>query len=298
MKTIIPSFAAADRRQARRLTPIAQGVFALSLLAGGGLAATTIFRPQPALTEAAPLSIPDLPPDPAFAKGAHASAGLSVEADSTAARWMLVKNRPVPAATQAPPTENPDQPPTTEPNTPPAPPGSVDRIRFLGVIRESRRMLALVSIEGRQRILAEGDSFTLVPGDTTQLKVVKITALELIVNDGSEDKSIKRAERTGLAVGTAAPGPAGAMSAGMLNNSMGVVQPPQYVTPPGINAAGMPAAQPINSREEYRRNVIAEKERRLREETEAAENAMRDAKLRELKGADPRPDGEKSEVPR
>jgi hypothetical protein len=278
MPGILSRFSESDRSSAQRTTRIAQGFFGVALLAVGGLAAATFWHSTPT-ADSTTLTVPDLPPDPSLLQTSYVAAGIDVAATDTAVRWNMVKNRPIPVE----PTETSGTQPTpTDPNTPaPAPTGLAERIRFLGVIREPNRLLALISIEGKQRIVAVGETFTLTPGDTTQIKVVRISTDELVVTDGSEH-TIKKGVRSGLAIGSAPEDLAAAAGAPAADSHMlppgvttnpGMTYPP-YTTGPGGTVSGNTAIVRDPS-------YLIEKERKLEQDRLQEESRVRDDKMRE-----------------
>lgn len=72
-------------------------------------------------------------------------------------------------------------------------------IRYLGPIEEPERMVALLSIDGRQRMLAENRT-------SGNVRMVEVTREHVIVEIGREKRTIPIAERTGPSVAWVAPG--------------------------------------------------------------------------------------------
>jgi hypothetical protein len=120
-------------------------------------------------------------------------------------------------------------PPTPEPaHTGP-------EIRFLGVVEEPERLVALLSIDGKQRMLAEGRS-------AGSVRMVEVSREQVIVQLGRERRTIPLAERSGSSVAWIAPGTGGGPgsaasiihepgAAAMMNAAMGT---------PGRASAGDP----------------------------------------------------------
>ena len=105
-------------------------------------------------------------------------------------------------------TEGPDEGEggSAEPTPPPA---KVGKTRFVGTVAIGDRVMALVTAGGSQRIMAPGDEkvLPLVDGDSATPPRVKIRSVTndrvVLVEDGVE-RTIERAERTGIAVSTSA----------------------------------------------------------------------------------------------
>ncbi len=82
------------------------------------------------------------------------------------------------------------------------PASSGPEIRYLGPIEEPDRMVALLSIDGRQRMLAQNRT-------SGNVRLVEVTRDHVIVEIGRERRTIPLAERTGPSVAWVAPGAGG-----------------------------------------------------------------------------------------
>ncbi len=83
-------------------------------------------------------------------------------------------------------------------------------LKYLGHIAEPTRQLALISVNGRQRIVPLGQVATFTPegGDTVTLKVVGLSASEVLIERNSVRERIYKAPRMSSAVTqVAAPPP-------------------------------------------------------------------------------------------
>lgn len=113
---------------------------------------------------------------------------LAVNSSGISDRFMQFANRPVQAA---PPdvTENPDETPAETPTTPEAP-------RFLGIIREPGRMLAMVRVNGKQKIMAEGEA-------VGTFKVVRIETGAITIEVDGVERQLEKQARTGAVTSVA-----------------------------------------------------------------------------------------------
>ncbi|MCC6426462.1 MAG: hypothetical protein IT435_06545 [Phycisphaerales bacterium] len=186
MKSAPLSRSIAQRRA--RSAQLAFGVLAL-----GALAVVTLGIPRltavPSLAEVAPKPAQSPTLDPNALKPEDR---VAVNSDAISERLMQLGNRPQPPA--PPPEESgPELPP-------PLPPA--DDARFLGVIREPGRSLAMVNVGGKQRIIAEGEQFG-------GIEVLSIAADAITVKEGGVEKRIEKHQRSGTAISTSAGGASG-----------------------------------------------------------------------------------------
>lgn len=108
---------------------------------------------------------------------------LAVNAGGISDRFMQFSNRPV----QATPPEDTQVPDEGEHVDPPVAP---EAPRFVGVIREPGRLLAMVRIDGKQRIMAEGETIS-------NLKLVKVEPTSITVQVDGVEKQLEKQARTG-----------------------------------------------------------------------------------------------------
>lgn len=217
-----------DRSVARRRTRVALGV-AVGLLALGvwyGAWALAGERARPSAASILAGAAADVPrPAPLRAVSAN------VDAWAVGLNLGRIGNRPVPPASPAPGGVNGSASTPTEPAL---------AVRFLGVIAEPERLLALVHAGGRQRVVGVG---AMVPADAEGSRLVRIRSVTreaLVLADGEKEIRLERAARTGPAVtyvaGTSpsasggvgqpyAPGSTGYVPAGVTGVSSGRVTP-------------------------------------------------------------------------
>jgi hypothetical protein len=149
-----------------------------------------------------------------------------------------VRKPPPPPARETPA----EQPVAQAPPPPPAGPA----ITYIGPIYECSRILAVISVDGRQRIVPEGRSIG-------EARIVSVGENQIEVQDQAGRRTIDRGERSGSAVSWLRPS---ANNAAAVANNMGA----------GRNVAGRPGA---TNRMEAGRNQAGafspEMEQRFRE---------------------------------
>jgi hypothetical protein len=161
---------------------------------------------------------------------------VSASVDPVAAGMNLsrIANRPTPPAPTLPGVPNG---PSQEPTRPAL------SVRFLGVIAEPDRLLALVHAGTRQRVVGPG---ALIPADaegSRLLRVQSITREALLLRDGDKEVRVERAARTGPPVTYVAGNPALA-AAGQVQ----LYNPPGSVyTPPAVAGPGSMPGQALSS---------------------------------------------------
>jgi hypothetical protein len=195
------------------------------------------------------------------------ASGIDAEASFVISQNLDVAARRAPKPEQAPIASTPDPEPT--------PIGP--EIRYLGLIEEPTRRLALISIDGQQRMLAEGRK----SGDVL---LTSATPDEIRVTIGREQRTILLAERTGSSVAWVASTPGGGSSSGGgVANPGAAYAAPSAITYPGVGnpgspgtpgysgpmpgSAGRPTGMPPNANERQARSreADARRNRTLRE---------------------------------
>jgi hypothetical protein len=79
-----------------------------------------------------------------------------------------------------------------------APPTPEGDLKYVGPVKIGSLMLAVMSIDGTQRTLSAGRSFTYKAGDASQsAKVVKITDADVTIDSGGTQRVIARADHGG-----------------------------------------------------------------------------------------------------
>jgi hypothetical protein len=167
---------AEGRARAAQLTCAAMCLCAIAVIAFALPTITSV----PALADVRPPA-PTLPTVPSGE--ASQPEKLIVNAGGISDRFMQFSNRPVQATPPQDPQDSGEEEPTDTPPAPEAP-------RFVGVIREPGRMLAMVRIDGKQRIMAEGET-------VSNLKLVRVEPTSIIVEVDGVEKQLEKQARTG-----------------------------------------------------------------------------------------------------
>ncbi len=196
-----------SRSSAEKRARSAQIAFAV--LGIGAIAVVALALPRltavPTLDEVRPK-----PPAAPQASGpaAKPEEKLAINSQGISDRLMQLGNRP-----QAPetPTSTGEEPPIDPPVAPPP----ADAPRFLGVIRESGRFLAMVHVGGKQRIMAEGE-------EAAGVRVEAIGVDSITISESGVEKTLEKSPRSGGSVsmlGSPGSGGSGGVNAGSFNNS-------------------------------------------------------------------------------
>ncbi len=122
-----------------------------------------------------------------------------------------------------------------EPATPtqPAEPVTLGAWKYLGSIIEPARRMAIVSINGKQAVIPEGQEYE-------GMTLVRVNRDRITVNDGSRQLDIPKEARTGSSVAWVTPGTAGAGIGGNVN-VMNAAGRATGVTTSGMAGQGDPA---------------------------------------------------------
>jgi hypothetical protein len=106
-----------------------------------------------------------------------------------AARFDAIANKPVPIPPESPIVEPEPEPPA------PTPDGD---LKYVGQVKVGSLVLALMSIDGSQRAMSKGRSFTYKAGESSQsAKIVKITDTEVTIDAGGTERVIARSDHGG-----------------------------------------------------------------------------------------------------
>lgn len=145
-------------------------------------------------------------------------------------------------------------------------------LKYLGHIAEPTRQLALISVNGRQRIVPLGQVATFTPegSDTVTLKVVGLSANEVLIERDGVRERVSKAPRLSNAVTQVASTPAEVPGANRLGSRPGN---------PGVNP-GSPSDPQQESDLDRRRREAQERRQRIIDRRNNAQNEPR------------RPDGE------
>jgi hypothetical protein len=208
-----------DSQQAGRQALVAQAACGLAVLAGLGVAAVGLpggVDPTPPSS----LTLPEVavtPAGPGQTTAAHAvdEAGI----DARLARFSNAPRITTPVVLNA----NDGQPA----------PASAAQTKYLGPVGLGARMLALMSVQGRQRFVKVGDAL----GDESH--VMEITPTEVVTDGPAGRKAYELAGRTGQVLTRATPG------AGM-KGAARTATPPAPVPP--ITAAAVNSALAGNTK--------------------------------------------------
>lgn len=185
--------------RARRLSWVWRGAAAALAVGAGALWAfetrvvsATVTLPEPA--------VPGVASGPATPVRPAAIAPPDPETLSDAAfRLEWAANRP-----------KKPEPPTGEPA--PAPPGSLAGWRYLGSIITGARRSAILSVDGKQVVLAQG-------AVRNGVRLVEVKADAIVVDDGTGLRELRKEQKTGPAVAWVTPA-AGGPGAGVRGAAM------------------------------------------------------------------------------
>ncbi|MDX2016238.1 MAG: hypothetical protein SFY95_01200 [Planctomycetota bacterium] len=239
--------ASLDRTRARGVTRGAQiGVVALI-----GLSALLVWAGPPATVK---------PAEPGTGTGGGAGpaqpleppvpAAPKVDFAGTQERLSLIANNPKPAAV-APPTDSGQTP------EPPSPTVTLaERVRFLGAYRAGGTMMALLSIDGKQKIVGVGEPLHGDPSKgelTVSLAAVNANEARFEGEDLKEPAKIGKSVRSGPAVTIVAPAQnaGGAMTPGAVQNA-----------PPGVAQGAQGMANFANMTPEQRAQYFRDRRNR------------------------------------
>ncbi|MCW5776287.1 MAG: hypothetical protein KIS87_07615 [Phycisphaeraceae bacterium] len=186
-----------DRRTAKKVAYAAQAAVAGVLVLTTAVVALGVPGLEPSRVE------PPTPQPIAPQERSEQTAATAPRIDAQAVSYMLgsVKNRPEPPAV----VQAGHQEPTES-----APPPTSGGVRFLGGIIEPGRAVALLSIDGVQRMVPVGREFR-------GYRVLRVEADHVVLSAGADDIVIDKADRQGSVVSavtprarTAGPGPGAA----------------------------------------------------------------------------------------
>jgi hypothetical protein len=175
-----------NRKQAGRFTLMAR--VAVGVLVVGALSIAVFGLPEPPSRERTGPIIGFDDPGTSPGTGSTGSGSPLVDAEGIAIRLSQLANAPKVVATI--PTEPSDDGMIDDlPNLM----FPVDEIRFLGVIKEPDRLLALTRISGRQTVMWPGRIFE-------GIELLEVTPEWILIDQDGAEQRIERAERTALAL--------------------------------------------------------------------------------------------------
>lgn len=180
------------RTKAASLTVVAMTMGGVALAASGWL----LFSPRQTVAEDINrLTEPTAPPEPVRPPRPTPTEEVDTrpEIDSSllAARLGSIRNHPVPI----PPTPPPNDEPPVDP-TPPQPPA--EAVRYVGPMRVGSRLMAILSVENRQRLSGAGRSFVYsVEGTSYTARVVEVTPEHVVLEENGVNRTIAVSDRRG-----------------------------------------------------------------------------------------------------
>jgi hypothetical protein len=269
------------RQQAHRRARIARLGFGAIAVAGAGIAVFALpsISTVPTIDELLRADPADAPV--AGAAVAPAERTVAVDTDGINGRFMQFANRPRPID---PPAEEPAPVPDDQPPTPETP---VDVARFLGVVREPGRDVALMSIDGSQRFMAVGDQIG-------NVKLLEVGDGWVRIDEGGLAKTLDKLKRSGPSItmiGSDAGGinpttgatwnnpsltSESAYNPGVVNlqrprrtmPNIPAIESPAVVTPPALGSPNSPGAANAAARAA---KIRADAERRARQDRKDSE---------------------------
>ncbi len=189
-----------SRSQAKRNTLLAQA--GAAVLLGGAVVVAAVGLPSSSSTEVAPVSIDQVMTERAAERQRVDSLKVvdeerehpRVAMSSIATRLMVLHDVPKAAEPQTEPVE---EIPTYVSNEP-----EKAEIKFLGFISEPTRRVALLSVNGQQRFVAQGStaSFTLEGSAPVKVSVVSIDGDELVLERQGVRETYHKSQRAGQVV--------------------------------------------------------------------------------------------------
>ena len=181
------------RAQAAKYRLFAQVAAGVALLAAGGVLAMSVARPQQEST-AAKLELRPLDPKKWLPPADIGQVKADIE--GIASRMVLVSNSPKIAEVVKTDTSAP----------PPPPPFSLrDHVKYLGVVSEGSTLLALVAVDGKQRIVGAGDQVKVSADQVGTIDEITVDALKLTSNKKQETIEIAHRALASVSHGAAAP---------------------------------------------------------------------------------------------
>ncbi|MEK6701462.1 MAG: hypothetical protein AABZ53_04305 [Planctomycetota bacterium] len=188
-----------SRLRASRLAVAAIVAMVLGTLAAGYIAvmdresAESVVDDMVAKHAASALAKSSPKPGAEGAKGAKdTTPPVVIDTAGAGTRLGLVKNHPVPLPIEPPKIDETETVITTT---------STEPIKYVGPVRLGVTMLALVSFNEKQRVLAEGKTFGVtVDSATKTTKLVSVSADAIIVETDGEQRQIAKADSDGEVV--------------------------------------------------------------------------------------------------
>lgn len=213
-----------DRNSVARVRLIGRVAVCLGLV-GAAAAAGSLLLSGPS-NPTVTIALPEL--DPIKPPPSVASDGVKADTEALASRLVLVSNTPRPR--EIPKTDGTAAPVVTVFNL-------KDHIKFLGLVAEPKRLLALLAVDARQRIVSESDTFKVANGANQVTVTVKsISESQIVLQDDKGDHTIDIAIKTGSALTRGKTSP---------NSALGTVNTPPGVAPmtPEVAAAKVAAVR-------------------------------------------------------
>jgi hypothetical protein len=184
-----------DRTSIARLRLLGRVAVVMGI-AGAAAAAASLFFAAPANPKVQ-IQLPEL--DPIRPATSGSPDAIKADTEALASRLLLVSNTPKPK--EQPKVDGAAPPPVQVFNL-------KDHVRFLGLVSEPKRMIALLAVDAKQRMVAEKDVFKVANGASQVSVTVKsISDSAIVLQDDKGEHTIDIALKTGSALtkGKAAP---------------------------------------------------------------------------------------------
>ncbi len=191
-----------DRTSISRLRLLGRVAVGLGLAGAAAAAGSLLLAPSSKPT--VQIQLPDLDPIRPIVSGT--SDALRADTEALASRLVLVSNTPKPK--EQPKADGTAPPPVIVFNL-------KDHVRFLGLISEPTRFIALLAVDAKQRMVAEKDVFKVANGTThVSVTVKSITESHIVLQDDKGEHTIDIAVKTGSALtkGKTSPSPRGGVA--------------------------------------------------------------------------------------
>lgn len=179
-----------SRSQARTWTIGAQGVALVCVLAGVafGIKGLPDHQPGASIEIARNNALPfqNTPGTASNQNNSDTGSGFSIDTNGTAARFALLDNAPVPVDnTPVEPAEDPDDEDTTGNTIDDA--NIIRRVKYIGFINDARTQHAFIRIDGKQRIVQNGQIAAAADDAFPDLEVLRITPSYIRLRDPESD---------------------------------------------------------------------------------------------------------------
>lgn len=177
-----------SRAQARTWTIGAQGVALVCVLAGVafGIKGLPDHQPGASIEIARNNALPfqNTPGTTGNQNNTDTGSGFSIDTNGTAARFALLDNAPVPVGVVVDEVDEVDDPPPG-PTVDDA--NIIRRVKYIGFINDARTQHAFIRIDGKQRIVQNGQIAAAADDAFPDLEVLRITPTYIRLRDPESD---------------------------------------------------------------------------------------------------------------